>query len=203
MDLQAIWPKKTRDKNRSRRQRPPLADSGSHQQPLAVASPPRQSDSRELHTVTIQEAARLLDAAGVPRSQRPLVRWCSPDAHGVGRLECVYDGNERRYWITPESIERAIEEEKAKQAPGTRAYQQPEQIEQPVAGDEVGIRELKLRMRDLEINNRAKDVVIERYEKDRDTLLNLVAESNHKIGSLETELRALQEPEDSPKQIAG
>ncbi len=62
-------------------------------------------------------------------------------------------------------------------------------------------RELQLQVRDLEINNRAKDVVIERYEKDRETLLGLVADSNQQIGRLETELRALQEPDNSPNRL--
>jgi hypothetical protein len=77
---------------------------------------PHHSERKENHTVTVREAARMFEAAGVSRSERSITNWCQPNRTGIARLDSYFDPNERKYYITPHSIELAIEEEKAKAA---------------------------------------------------------------------------------------
>lgn len=69
---------------------------------------------KKTHTVTVREAARLFETAGVARTERSIVNWCQPNPLGIARLDAYFDPNERRWLLTPESIERAIAEERAK-----------------------------------------------------------------------------------------
>lgn len=68
----------------------------------------------ENHTLTVRQAARMFEAAGVGRTERSITNWCQPNKTGVARLDCYFDPNERKYYLTPESVELAIAEEKAK-----------------------------------------------------------------------------------------
>lgn len=76
--------------------------------------PPSAMFRKETHTVTVREAARLFETAGVARTERSIVNWCQPNPQGIARLDAYFDPNERRWLLTPESIERAIAEERAK-----------------------------------------------------------------------------------------
>jgi hypothetical protein len=80
---------------------------------------PQGSERKENHTLTVREVARLFEAAGVARSERSIVNWCQPNRQGIPRLDSYYDPNERKYFITPQSVEAAIAEEKAKAAAKT------------------------------------------------------------------------------------
>jgi len=62
----------------------------------------------------VRAAARIFEDAAIPRSPRITVTWCNPNTESVSRLDCWQDPKDRAYYITQESIERAIEEEKAK-----------------------------------------------------------------------------------------
>jgi hypothetical protein len=68
----------------------------------------------ENHTLTVREAARIFEDTGVARTERSIVNWCGPNKHGISRLDCYFEPNEHRYFITPESVERVIAEERAK-----------------------------------------------------------------------------------------
>ncbi len=154
-------------------------------------------EREELYTTTIREAVKLFEAAGVPRAERTLVKWCSRDATGIGRLDCQYDSNDRKYYITEESISRVIAEEqqKANRKPAVEQTVDSEKGAAPVELPHTKeVRELELKLRDLEISNRAKDHVIDRYEKEREAMLNQLTAASQKVGSLETELRRLEEP---------
>ena len=76
------------------------------------------SERKENHTLTVREAARLFESAGVARTERSIVNWCQLNAQGVARLDAYFDPNERKYFITPQSVELAIQEERAKAARG-------------------------------------------------------------------------------------
>jgi hypothetical protein len=80
---------------------------------------PQASERKENHTLTVREVARLFEAAGVARSERSIVNWCQPNRQGIPRLYSYYDPHERKYFITPQSAEAAIAEEKAKAAAKT------------------------------------------------------------------------------------
>ena len=67
------------------------------------------------HTITVREAARLFEEAGVPRTERALTKWCNRNARGLTRLVCCYHEPERKYYLTPASIERVIAEERQRQ----------------------------------------------------------------------------------------
>jgi hypothetical protein len=54
------------------------------------------------------------------------VNWCQHNALGVGKLDAYFDPNERKYFITPESVELAIAEEMAKAASKARWRNPPE-----------------------------------------------------------------------------
>jgi hypothetical protein len=169
-----------------------------------VRNPSERSDH---HTLTVREAARRFEDAGVPRTERSIINWCQPNRQGVSRLDAFFDTNERRYFITPESVTLAIQEELSKQLPGGN---QPAPAKQPLQevksipkGSEgsEGIEELRGKLRDLEITNRVKDHFIERLEKDRDVfdeerqryVSQLMAHSR-KVGELEAQLLQLGGP---------
>ncbi len=82
-------------------------------------SVPKALERNENHTLTVREAARVFEAAGVARTERSIVNWCQFNAQGVARLDAYFDPNERRYYITAQSVELAIAEEKAKAAKNT------------------------------------------------------------------------------------
>src|SRR4051794_557737 len=63
------------------------------------------SARKEGHTVTTREAARLFEAAGVARTERSIVNWCQANRTGIARLDAYYDPNERKYFITQESVQ--------------------------------------------------------------------------------------------------
>ena len=77
---------------------------------------PQISERKESHTLTVREVARMFEAAGVPRTERSIVNWCQLNRTGIARLDSYFDPNERRYFISPQSVEQAIAEEKAKAA---------------------------------------------------------------------------------------
>ena len=79
-------------------------------------SVPQISERKESHTLTVREVARMFEAAGVARTERSIVNWCQPNRTGIARLDSYFDPNERRYYISPQSVEQAIAEEKAKAA---------------------------------------------------------------------------------------
>ena len=174
---------------------------------------------RENCTLTVREVARLFEAASVARSERSITNWCQPNRQGIARLEAYYDPNERRYFITPQSVEAVIAEEKAKAA---KANAEPlphvaEEFRTPTQnGSEafrtapnsteagrskssdpdlaVELAELKKENFDLKITNRAKDQFIARLEVERDRTLTQLIESSRHIGQLETKLQALEAP---------
>ena len=75
---------------------------------------PNRSERKENHVLTVHSVARMFEEAGVARTERSVTNWCQPDRNGVSRLDCYYDLNERKFYITPQSVERAIEEERSK-----------------------------------------------------------------------------------------
>ena len=84
------------------------------QDSAAFGNVPKRSERKENHVLTVHTVARMFEEAGVARTERSVTNWCQPDRNGVSRLDCFYDPNERKYYITPQSVERAIEEERSK-----------------------------------------------------------------------------------------
>ena len=89
-----------------------------------------------------------------------------------------FDPNERKYYISPQSVELAIAEEKAKavksmmQKRSERFRTVPNHAETtdrsfPNASESREVRELGHQIRDLQITNKAKDIVIEQMQKEQ------------------------------------
>ena len=170
---------------------------------------PQTSERKENHTLTVREVARLFEAGGVARSERSIVNWCQSNRQGISRLDSYYDPNERKYFITPQSVEAAIAEEKAKAAAKTP---QPPEASEPFrtiprdaeagarersGGSEAaseGTRELERENLDLKIANRGKDFLIEQMQKERTGFFDQLLAANRKVGELETRLLQIQPP---------
>lgn len=172
---------------------------------------PKGAERNENHTLTVREAARLFETAGVARTERSIVNWCQLNGQGVARLDAYFDPNERKYFITPQSVELAIAEEKAKAAkvnePSEPFGNVPKDAErhgktgrssEPANDD---IKSMEYEIRDLQITNKAKDMFIERLEKEREAFaierqgyVEKLMSFNHRVGELETQLLQLAEP---------
>ncbi|HMO65752.1 MAG TPA: hypothetical protein PKE47_11140 [Verrucomicrobiota bacterium] len=187
--------------------------------PQAAAA--RYVERKATHTLTVREVARMFEAAGVARTERSITNWCRPTAQGIARLDAWYDPNERRYYVTPESVERAIAEEQAR---ARRPV--PEPVPHPAEGKDTpdtddqsshkestrsDLRELvELRKEnlDLKITNRAKDQFLDLLQKERSEFAHereryvqqLVAASRQ-VGELEQRLLLLESdpPHDRPR----
>jgi len=158
----------------------------------------KHSERTESHTLTVREVARLFEQAGVTRTERSIINWCRINRQGVARLDAFFDENEGRYYITPQSVTRAIEEERAKQsANGAAPPSEPEiskhsetsSRSEPVNSDRV--KELERQNRDLEIATRAKDHYLERLEKERGEFVERLVGMSRYVGELEAQLSQL------------
>lgn len=165
---------------------------------------PKGSERKENHTLTVRETARMFEEAGVARTERSITNWCWPNRQGVARLDSYFDPNERRYYITPESVELAIAEEKAKaakiNAPSEAVGSVPKDSEgrQQVnsEADTGRMREFEKEVLDLKITNRGKDFLIEQMQKERNGFFDQLLAANRKVGELETRLLQLEGPKE-------
>lgn len=170
---------------------------------------PHHAEKTEDHTLTVREVAKRFEAAGVARTERSIINWCNLNRQGVSRLDCYYETNERRYYITLQSVERAIAEEQAKAratvnpppeaavphaaeaAPGRRSQEESTQTEEGAADR---FRELQKHVTDLEILNRGKDFFIERLTQQNDALITSLRKIERLTGSLQTKLVQIEGP---------
>ena len=178
----------------------------------AFGKVPHVSERTENHTLTVRDAARMFEAAGVARTERSIVNWCQPNRTGIARLDSYFDPNERKYFISPQSVELAIAEEKAKAAKvndGEAFGKVPKDQEinrtvphrsesenQPFRNDSESReeRDLQNEIRDLQITNKAKDQFIELMQKERAGFIDQIIVANRKVGELETKLLQLEGP---------
>ena len=157
------------------------------------------TERTENHTLTVREVARLFEQAGVPRTERSIINWCRLNRHGVARLDSFFDENEGRYYITRQSVNRAVEEERAKQpATGNQPPAEKElshHAETPPRRDAGGgsdeVKELERQNRDLEIATRFKDLYIERLEKERGQYVQQLVGMSRYVGELESNVLQL------------
>ena len=162
------------------------------------------SEARESHTLTVREVARLFEAAGVSRTERSITNWCQPNRTGIARLVAYLDPNERKYFITPESVEAAIKEELAREKNAPAESPMPDahaSSSQNVSGSEV--KTLHQEIVDLKIANRVKDKFIEvlqseneKFGHERQRYIDDLMRSSRQIGELETKLQLIEAPKD-------
>jgi len=158
-------------------------------------------ERNESHTLTVREVGRMFEAAGVARSERSIVNWCQANRMGVARLDAYFDPNERKYYITRQSVETAIQEEIDRMA--RHGAEQPEvpHAAEPIRKDAEPavptkqetdeIKSLRQEVMDLKITNKGKDYFIEQMQKERAGLIHQVVETSRKVGELETRLLGL------------
>jgi hypothetical protein len=146
----------------------------------------------------VREVARLFENESVPRTERSIINWCRINRQGVARLDAFFDENEGRYYITPESVMRAIEEEKAKQppvgtssAPNAELPNDSETKARHEADDSDQVKELERQNRDLQITTRAKDLYLEQLQKERTQFVEQLVGIGRYVGELETQLLQL------------
>lgn len=158
------------------------------------------AERTEQHTLTVREVARLFEGAGVPRTERSIINWCQPNRQGIARLDAFFDMNERKYFITPQSVTLAIKEEQAKGTNNAPATPPPmtekiphtsESTPRPDAGGNERTDELARQNRDLEIATRAKDYYIERLEKERGQFVEKLVGISRYVGELESQVLQL------------
>ncbi len=161
------------------------------------------SERKETHTLTVREVARMFEAAGVARTERSIVNWCQPSRTGIARLDSYFDPNERRYFISAQSVEQAIAEENAKADKHKDPSEPFGNIPAPAgkirnlkpsADNESSLFELEREIQDLKITNRAKDIVLERMQKEREGFFDQLLAANRKVGELETKLLQIESP---------
>ena len=119
----------------------------------------------------------------------------------ISRLDCYFDPNERKYCITPQSVELAIAEEKAKADKTTvsetfgSVRKGAERAEPAFPNDleSPEIVELENEIRDLQITNKAKDIVIGQMQKERTGFFDQLLAANRKVGELETKLLQIED----------
>jgi hypothetical protein len=177
----------------------------------AFGNVPHDSERKENHILTVRDTARMFEAAGVSRTERSIVNWCQPNRTGPARLDAYFDPNERKYFITPQSVELAIAEEKAKAAKLNnaaeafgKAPQAPEpfrtaqttsepkaQNEPDSEGAKSRILQLERENVDLKITNWAKDIAMERMQKEREKFFDQLIAASRKMGELENKLLQL------------
>lgn len=156
----------------------------------------KSSDRKENHTLTVREVARMFEKAGVARTERSIINWCQPSKLGVPRLDCYFDPNEHKYFITGQSVELAIKEEQARAkqpAVGTESEtlgNVPKGTEQSsrqqLSEDRTG--SLEQEIMDLRIMNKGKDFLIEQMRNEREEFFSDLMQANRRVGELETRL---------------
>jgi hypothetical protein len=166
---------------------------------------PQAAERKETHTLTVRETARMFEAAGVARTERSIINWCQPNRQGIARLDSCYDPNERKYYITPQSVEAVIQEEiqraqKSSEEPASESFgsrvarvKYPENIKHRQADDQK-IQELEREILDLKITNRGKDIFIKQLKSERSDFFDKLLSANRTVGQLETKLHQLDGP---------
>jgi hypothetical protein len=151
----------------------------------------------------------MFEAAGVSRTERSIVKWCQPSRHDMTRLDAFFDSNERKWFITQESVELAIAEEKARAVRRSEPVPNDSEPVGPIPngsksrGEESGddtvksatqIKVLETQVLDLKILNGGKDFLIDQLRKEREGLFKQVVDYSHQVGQLETKVHQLQAP---------
>ena len=164
---------------------------------------PQAAERKENHTLTVRETARMFETAGVARTERSIINWCQPNRQGIARLDSYFDPNERKYYITPQSVEAVIQEEiqranKSSETPASESFgSSVAHVKHPGnanLSDEKRLKDLEREIFDLQIANRGKDYLIGELSKERKSFFDQLLNANRIVGQLETKLNQLSGP---------
>jgi hypothetical protein len=141
----------------------------------------------------------------VARTERSIINWCQPNRQGISRLDGYYDPNERKYFITPKTVEAVIREEiqrarKSTDPPGSEPFGSPVTpvkhfTAKSEASDERKVQELEWQVNNLKIANMGKDQFIELLKQERAGFVEQLQAASRTVGQLETKLQQLDEPQ--------
>jgi hypothetical protein len=157
------------------------------------------------YSLTVEEASFRFVNAGVPRSPRTVIRYCTR-----GHLDCVEVDTERneKYLVRQESVTRRIEE--IRQAypsrrdatgldtTGSVATHRDTRRDVEETALQERIEELERENLDLKIANRAKDQFLTMAKEQLTGLHQEVKEQAYRLGELETRLRLAAPREGRP-----
>lgn len=158
------------------------------------------------HILTVSETAKRFESGGVPRTERSITNWCRPNKHGEARLDCFLDPNERKYFITPESVDLAIQEERARneknrasasESIGTvlrKNNKEGSGEQQEAEESSEKLRALRAKLQRLEVEAKFKDQWIEKYEEERDRVMRQIESISRYAGRLEGRVLELDGP---------
>jgi hypothetical protein len=182
-------------------------------------SPTVSSARREEHHLTTREALQLFEAAGLPRNQRSIERYCAD-----GKLDAFFDSDEQRYYISRASVERLIGhllEIKARHdaagpvgpsvsdgiRPGTTQTRQvhDEQTAPPPQADVAKLKDLEDKLFNLEVDKRATEkvnnILREQIKEDRaqyfqqlQEFVKELGDTKQLVGELQTQVKRLEAP---------
>jgi len=172
------------------------------------ASLPQNKERTEHHTITVRQAARIFENAGILRTERSINNWCHPSKRGSTALDCFYDREELKFFITPQSIEFLIGRIReintrgqlnvpilASFAKGSETSRNESEVPRKVQKDgsekDERIKELEHEVNDLKITNKGKDYFIEQMKSDQNTFITKFFE---RMDTLETRLLAIEAP---------
>ena len=166
---------------------------------------PQTAERKENHTLTVRETARMFEAAGVARTERSVINWCQPNRQGITRLDSYYDPNDRKYYITPQSVEAVIQEEiqranKSSESPASEIFGNPVAhvkhftAEKNTPPDERKVEGLEREVQNLKIANEVKDKFIELMKNERIGFIDKLITANRVMGQLEAKLHQLDKP---------
>ena len=168
---------------------------------------PQTSERKANHTLTVRETARMFETAGVARTERSIINWCQPNRQGIARLDSYFDPNERKYYITPHSVEAVIQEE-VQRSKKTGEVGDSEGFGSAVThvnhssnhdnrkADEVRkIQELERTVNDLKLSNQVKDLFIDLLKTERSQVFEKFLPDNQPIGKLEANLQRSDKPQ--------
>ena len=161
---------------------------------------PHATERKENHTLTVRETARLFETAGAARTERSIINWCQPNRQGIARLDCYFDPNERKYYITPQSVEAVIQEEiqranKSSEALNSETFGSSvahvKHTGNAISADDRKFQELEGELIDMKIANRGKDYLIGELNKERKSFFDQLLTANRTVGQLEAKLHQL------------
>ena len=168
---------------------------------------PQAAERHENQILTVRETARLFEAAGVARTERSIINWCQLNRQGIARLDSYFDPNERKYYITPQSVEAVIQEEiqrskKSGEATDSEGFgsavthvKHSSSHDNRKTDGARKIEELERTVNDLKLSNQVKDLFIDLLKKERSQVFEKFLPDNQLIGQYETKIQLLDEPQ--------
>ena len=162
----------------------------------------------DTYSLSVEEASVLFGDAGVPRSPRTIIRYCSQR-----HLDCIKVDTDRneKYLVSPKSIEMRIRElqqirvesqqDKSGYVSTSRDIARREELEELDKEKkelEERLDKLEHEALDLQITNKGKDYLIDQLKSERAQFIDAIESKSHLIGALETKLKQLEAPKSEP-----